>query len=126
MKMLVCKKVSFDAAHFLPNYSGKCANMHGHRWIVELAIEGEVKATGMVVDFTLLKEFLEEVKEVFDHKVINDVIENPTAENICVWIRDRLTQWKLDGHIDFLKLFRCELEFIRVWETPDSYAELRL
>ena len=118
--MIISKKISFDAAHRLPNYDGKCANLHGHHWIVELAVRGEVsKETGMVVDFTLLKEFLESIRNTFDHHLVNEIIENPTAENICKYIFNRY--WSGDCKLPIL----LSLEFIRVWETEDSYAELR-
>ncbi len=117
MRMTVAKRVSFDAAHFLPDYPGKCANMHGHHWIVELAIEGEVnKNTGMVIDFVLLKRFLNYIKEIFDHTLINDTISNPTAENICWYIGEKILDddWGFNPHY----------KWIKVWETEDSYALL--
>ena len=122
MKMLVSKKMSFDAAHFLPNYPGKCANMHGHHWTVELGVSGEVDPnTGMVIDFGVLDAFLrEKVEDRFDHKLVNDIIENPTAENIAARIK---LSWDIWGKENCLAV---ELEFIRVWETPDSFAELKL
>ena len=122
--MIVTKRISFDAAHYLPGYEGKCAQMHGHGWVVELGVEGEVKASGVVIDFSLLNKFLTRVKVTFDQKCVNDTIENPTAENICLWIKGKLLQWREDGHINFLNLNRLGLAFVRVWETPDSYAEV--
>ena len=119
--MTVCKKTSFDAAHFLPGYPGKCATMHGHHWVVELGVEGRVgPETGMVIDFTELSDFLEEkVVERFDHRLVNDLIESPTAENIAVRIK---LSWDLWSEEHCLSV---ELAFIRVWETPDSFAELK-
>jgi len=121
MKMTVCKRTSFDAAHYLPNYPGKCANMHGHHWEVELGVSGEVDSeTGMVVDFVRLSDFLKEkVVDRFDHTLVNDVIENPTAENIAGRIKLSWDLWRDENCL------AVELNFIRVWETPDSYAELR-
>jgi len=116
--MIVSKKVSFDAAHFLPGYIGKCANMHGHHWVVELGVEGEVNPeTGMVIDFSRLKEFWEDnFQEAFDHKLLNDTISNPTAENIALYIREAC---------GWLEAANLKLAFIRVWETPDSFAEVK-
>jgi len=115
--MIVAKKTSFDAAHWLPGYDGKCANMHGHHWIIEIAVEGEVGADGMVIDFTELKGFLSEIKETFDHHIINDVITNPTAENIALWIGEKLVNWE-SCKID------VKLKWVKVWETENSYAML--
>lgn len=114
-EMIVAKRASFDAAHYLPKYEGKCKNLHGHHWVVELAVKGPVQESGMVVDFTLLKEFLDSIVEKFDHHLLNDLIQNPTAENICLWIEKNWKVWYLEG---------CELAWIKVWETEDSFALL--
>ena len=115
-EMVVSKKISFDAAHFLPNYEGRCRNMHGHTWVVELGVKGKVKEDGMVIDFILLKEFLEGwVREVFDHKLVNEVIKNPTAENIALYISKIWVKW-----VEAKRLQDVSLAFIKVWETEDS------
>jgi len=121
MRATVVKRVSLDAAHFLPGYEGKCANMHGHRWVVELGVSGEVDPdTGMVIDFGELSAFLKEkVVERFDHHLINDVIENPTAECIALRIRTSWVVWSEENCL------AVGLSFLRVWETEDSYAEVR-
>jgi len=115
--LTVVKRISFDAAHYLPGYEGKCKNMHGHHWVVELGVNGQVNPeTGMVVDFAELKKFLSMVRRQFDHHLVNDTIQNPTAENIALYIEDLWEHYSLEG---------VELAFVRVWETEDSYAELR-
>ena len=119
--MIVAKRISFDAAHFLPDYDGPCANMHGHRWTVEVGVEGPIFPNGMVLDFVKLKAFLEVIKKAFDHQLINDILPNPTAENICVWVRIRFYEWVSD----YDKKQELKLAFIKVWETDDSYVELR-
>ena len=118
--MIVSKKKSFDAAHWLPEYDGPCNNMHGHHWVIEVGLEGEVKSDGMVLDFTILKKFLNLIHDTFDHKVINKIIENPTAENITLYINEKLMDWFPE---EFL-LSRFSLHHIKVWETEDSYVEL--
>lgn len=115
--MLVSKRMCFDAAHFLPKYEGKCSKLHGHRWVVEVGCSGRVnKETGMVVDFKDLKDFLQTIEDRFDHKLLNDVIENPTAENICKYIFDWFILWCTARELEF--------KFVRVWETDDSMVEL--
>ena len=117
MVVTVSKKIGFDAAHYLPNYLGKCKNLHGHHWIVEVGCAGPVvEATGMVVDFVEMKDFLRWVEEKFDHRLINDTIPNPTAENICKYIYDEFNLWCIARGLT------CR--FIKVWETEDSYALL--
>ena len=116
--MIVAKSIEFDAAHFLPNYPGKCVNMHGHRFLIELGVSGQVdEVTGMVIDFTVLKMFLVQIKENLDHHLLNDVIPNPTAENICRYVKYKY--YEQDWGFGDVKL-----DFIRVWETEDSYAEV--
>ena len=121
MRATVVKRVSFDAAHFLPDYPGKCSVMHGHHWVVELGVSGDIDpVTGMVIDFTTLNSFLEhEVVDRFDHSLVNDTVKNSTAENIATWILNSWYMWSEDLGID------VEVAFVRVWETPDSYAEIR-
>jgi 6-pyruvoyltetrahydropterin/6-carboxytetrahydropterin synthase len=115
--MLVSKKFSFDAAHYLPNYEGKCKNMHGHHWVVEVACSGKVnEKSGMVVDFAELKDFFGWVERIFDHKLLNDFIKNPTAENICEYIYGEFNLWCIARQLRF--------EYIRIWETENSMAEL--
>lgn len=77
---MYCLKVehSFDSAHFLGGYEGKCGNIHGHRWKVEVEIKSEeLKRTGqfsgMLVDFSDLKKDVKEIVDYFDHALI---IEN--------------------------------------------------
>ena len=86
--MKLVKEFHFDSAHFLPNYGGKCKNMHGHTYRVELTVEGPVdQESGMVMDFAELKGYIKAVEVRFDHKVLNEVMMKiPTAENIAMEI----------------------------------------
>lgn len=105
MKVSVCRKAHFNAAHRLHNPSwdaakneavfGKCnnPNYHGHNYLIEVWVSGEIDSdTGYLIDLKILKEIIEtEVESRFDHKNLNlDTEEfkelNPTAENICVVI----------------------------------------
>jgi 6-pyruvoyltetrahydropterin/6-carboxytetrahydropterin synthase len=78
----------FAAAHRLPRYDGPCFRLHGHNYRFTVAIEGEVDpATGMVADFGVVREVVQEhVLARTDHRDLNDLLENPTAENIARWI----------------------------------------
>lgn len=112
--MIIAKRFTFDSAHFLPNYVGKCKQIHGHTYTLEVIIKGEVNPdTGMVVDFAQIKHLVQsKVIEVLDHKLLNDVIPNPTAENIALWIEKAIAS-------QFDNVVR-----LRLWETSDSYVEL--
>jgi 6-pyruvoyltetrahydropterin/6-carboxytetrahydropterin synthase len=82
----------FCAAHRLPLHPGPCRNLHGHNYRLLVSVEGGVDpATGMVQDFYQVKSAVqEEVLARVDHTDLNDLLENPTAEHIAVWIWRRL------------------------------------
>ena len=80
----------FDSAHFLSGYQGKCANIHGHRWHVEIEIQAEHlemqgQMRGMLVDFGDLKRDLKKLADEFDHTLIYE-----TAENFSRYFFDRM------------------------------------
>ena len=89
--MLITREFTFDAAHFLTDYYGKCERMHGHTYKLQVTLEGEVQANGLVIDFVVLKRIVKKhVLEKLDHYVLNDVIENPSAERVVMWIWEQL------------------------------------
>jgi 6-pyruvoyltetrahydropterin/6-carboxytetrahydropterin synthase len=88
--MRIVKSVSFDAAHFLPEAGAESpyARMHGHSFVLEVAIEGEPDANhGWVVDFAAVADALSALRERLDHHLLNSIegLERPTLENICLW-----------------------------------------
>lgn len=93
----VKKRFEISAAHRLClDYESKCTRLHGHNWIVTVECKApQLNANGMVVDFTHIKEM---VQDRLDHAVINDVIDvNPTAENIARWIVDTVPNcWRCE------------------------------
>ena len=87
---IVKKRMEIAGAHRLNlNYESKCANLHGHNWIVTVWCKSQtLDANGMVMDFTHIKR---EVQDKLDHKFLNDVVQfNPTAENIAKWVCDQI------------------------------------
>ena len=120
--MIVSKSIRINAAHFLPDYEGKCKNLHGHSWKIEVGVSGRVANDGMVLDFSNLKSWMKRnIEEPLDHHCLNDIIYNPTAENITKWIVER---WM--SQEDTEELFvGLGLAFVKVWETEDSCAEWR-
>lgn len=109
--MQLTKIFTFDSAHFLPNYHGKCEDMHGHTYKMEVTIEGEPNSDdGMILDFKKLKKIVNKrVVDKLDHKLINDVIKNPSAEFIAIWAWDQLKD-------------DVNLKQIKIYETPNSYV----
>lgn len=105
----------FAAAHRLPRYDGPCFRMHGHNYRMVVAVEGEVDpASGMVADFGAVKRVVQEhVLAQFDHRTLNDLLENPTAENIARWAFEALSP-ALPG-----------LAEVRLYEIPDSCVVYR-
>lgn len=82
----ITKEFHFDAAHFLPGYDGPCGQMHGHRWVVTVALQSPLLWEGMVMDFTKIKDnFGGYLDHHCDHKVLNDEFPDmsPTAENLA-------------------------------------------
>jgi 6-pyruvoyltetrahydropterin/6-carboxytetrahydropterin synthase len=111
--MILIKEFEFDAAHNLIHYHGKCERLHGHTYKLVVKLEGEVDSEGMVYDFVELKRVVKErVIDKFDHAYINDIITQPTAENIAVYVWNELK--------DVLKRDNCRLYEIEVWETKTS------
>ena len=127
---------SFDSAHFLKGYEGKCSNIHGHRWNVEvtvaaekLAEEGQIR--GMVVDFRTLKDDLKRLADDLDHCLIMEegslkektkealleeefrIVElpfRPTAENLAEYFYDELEDMEY------------QVVLVKVYETPNNCA----
>lgn len=116
--MIVIKEFSFDAAHFLPAYNGKCEKLHGHTYKLVVKVEGARDEEGMVLDFALLKKIVqEEVLQFLDHACLNDIIAVPSAENICIWAWQRLQK--------ILQHERYHLYEVEVWETRTSGCAYR-
>ena len=112
-KAEVTKEFSFDAAHRLKDVTGKCESLHGHTWKVQITIEGKINENGIVYDFTKMKKVLnEKIKSKLDHRFVNDIIEQPTAENIALWIYNEV------------KNILPNISKIRVYESPESFATI--
>src|SRR5579875_1442486 len=115
--MQIRKHFRFEAAHVLPFHPGKCARMHGHSYRLEVAVRGPIRtdgpAKGMIEDFDTVKRIVRtHVVDVLDHQTLNDMIENPTAEHIAMWV------WRtLEPHL-------TGLDEIVLWETANSCAVL--
>ncbi|MDP2625041.1 MAG: 6-carboxytetrahydropterin synthase QueD [Candidatus Peregrinibacteria bacterium] len=89
--MFVTKIFTFDAAHALTKYYGKCENLHGHTFSLHVTVEGPVDSNGMVIDFVVLKRMVKRlVLNKLDHQNLNDHFENPSSENLVMWAWDQL------------------------------------
>jgi 6-pyruvoyltetrahydropterin/6-carboxytetrahydropterin synthase len=95
MKMELRKAFQFEAAHLLPHLPAthKCRRLHGHSFSVELVIAGECDPKlGWLMDYAEIKAVFSPIWEKLDHHYLNEIsgLENPTSENVAVWIWDQL------------------------------------
>ncbi|HOJ31402.1 MAG TPA: 6-carboxytetrahydropterin synthase QueD [bacterium] len=108
----------FSGAHRLRNYKGKCENLHGHNWKVDVTVGGEIDGSGMVIDFGILKEILEQVLSKLDHKYLNEIDYfkkvNPSSENAALYIFKQLEK-KLKG-------YNVKVKKVVVWENEKQCA----
>lgn len=114
---------SFSAAHRLRDYRGKCENLHGHNWRVEVTIaSNQLDNKGMVIDFRKIKEKLGGVLDKLDHTYLNELSEfkkiNPTSENIAGYIYSRLKK--------LIRGKKIIVKKVSVWETRDCSATYRV
>lgn len=119
MKLNVCKKFTFDAAHQLPDKEqfGKCRNVHGHTFRLEITVSERNSEPYWVMDFKKIKKIVQEsIIDLLDHSNLNDFVKIPTAENLCRYIFSILDIKISDD--------KKALTKVRLYETPTSYAEL--
>lgn len=133
---------SFDSAHLLVGYEGKCANIHGHTWRVEIEFRsttGDKDNVGLLIDFKILKKVVRNVCEELDHSLLVNILTeegkwlvatlgdryrivklqfNPTVENLVEWVR-----YKINGELRMLRI-PMEVHKITIWETPDNYCTI--
>ncbi len=95
-----------DSAHFLPNHCGKCKNLHGHNWKIEVVIcSSKLDDNGFVIDFTEIKNIINEL----DHKLLNDYVQIPTAENLAKYLYEKI--------IKEVPATKCK---VTIWETENN------
>jgi len=107
----------FSAAHSLPRHPGKCKDLHGHTYRVDVVVDGAKKEdTECVADFAEVKALIEDVVELVDHKHLNEVISYPTSENIALFLKVELEK-RLNGSD-----LGVTLHSIRLWEGKDKWV----
>ncbi len=132
MRLLLTKKFTFEMAHALDDYNGKCANLHGHSYHLEVTIEGtSLNDNGMAMDFSQLKQTVQHaIIDRFDHALVLkdgsrqetfpnliNVPFNPTTENLLIHFATILKPLLPNG---------VKLHSLRLAETDTSVAELLL
>lgn len=143
--MQITTRLEFDSGHRIPSHKSQCRNLHGHRYAIEITLSGDIiqqegsSDQGMVMDFSDVKRIArEKLVDVWDHAflvyaqdyVIRNFLENlpghktvimknvPTAENMAAEAFKILKQEYHDTYGTQLKLER-----IRLYETPNSWAD---
>jgi 6-pyruvoyltetrahydropterin/6-carboxytetrahydropterin synthase len=109
----------FSAAHNLRHYKGKCENVHGHNWKVQIAVIGEsLDDIGLLIDFDILKSELKKILKELDHQNLNSISFfkkiNPTSENIAFYIHNKIKK--------ALKKYPVEIKRVAVGESDKQSA----
>lgn len=145
--MLITRRLEFDAGHRIPNHNSQCRHLHGHRYAIEITLSGQIIAAegvseqGMVMDFSEVKTIAQEtLVNQWDHAflayrgdaevvafletlpghktVVLDVV--PTAENLAAVAFRQLDAAYVDRYANQLRL-----EQVRLYETPNNWADAR-
>lgn len=143
--MQITRRLEFDAGHRIPNHKSQCRHLHGHRYVLEVSLEGQVVADpnspedGMVADFGDVKALAkEQIVDVWDHAFLvwkeDTVVANflasleghktvflnvvPTAENLAHIAFETLAPLYRNIYGDRLRLAR-----VRIYETPNCWAD---
>jgi len=104
---------TFEAAHRLPWHTGRCRDLHGHSYRLEVTVGGALDGNGIIIDFEDLAGVVQrKVLDQFDHRDLNEILENPTAELLAH------RMWEL------LEGSGLPLVALRLWETTDCSVEL--
>jgi 6-pyruvoyltetrahydropterin/6-carboxytetrahydropterin synthase len=115
----ITTEAQFSAAHRLKNYSGPCENLHGHNWLVKATVKtSKLDISGIGIDFKILKKYLKDIIDKFDHKDLNAELDafdlNPSSENLARFIFERLKET--------LKEWDGIVARVEVYETPGNCA----
>ncbi len=107
------------AAHQLREFHGKCEQLHGHNWKIEVYVTGDTLGEdGLLIDFGLIKKDTKKVLNKLDHKFLNELEpfeeENPSSENIARYIYESLSQTLNNDTIRISK--------VTAWESDTACA----
>ncbi len=113
----LCIRLDFSSAHRLRGYKGKCEELHGHNWKVDVHVSRDsLDKIGLVIDFKVLKKEVNNILKKLDHVYLNDLPYfkkmNPTSENIARFVFESLGKKKLD----------CTITKVTVWESDTAKA----
>jgi len=115
----ISAEYSFAAGHALRGYKGKCENVHGHNYKIQVTVEGEqLNSIGLLMDFVDLRGAIKALADRLDHRFLNDLPPfdqlNPSAENLAKYFCDELES-QVRGH-------GVHVRSVVVWETDTTSA----
>ena len=118
----VSVEYTFSAGHSLRGYKGKCENVHGHNYKIQLVVGGEqLDSTGLLMDFVEVRKAIKELVERLDHRFLNDLAPfdklNPSAENIAKYFCDELEPQVRNRGL--------QVQAVTIWETDTTSATYR-
>lgn len=116
-------KKSFSAAHLLKEIGGKCEELHGHNFLVEISVTSEsLNDEGLLIDFRVVKKWTDEILEQLDHKYLNEIDYfkniNPSSEQLARFLYDRISEKSRQGNVT--------LSRVTVWESDNSRVSYSL
>ena len=108
---------SFSSAHLLAQIGGKCEELHGHNFKVEVTVSApDLKEMGLLIDFRVVKKWLSEILDQMDHKHLNELPFfsgiNPSAENIAKYIYDEMELKVKTSGVNVAR--------IKIWESENA------
>jgi len=118
----VTVEAGFSSGHYLRNYRGKCENPHGHNYKVRVTLAGQtLDATGLLLDFKLLKHVMRPVIDRIDHQMLNELAPftdiNPSAENLARYFYD-----ETNVQLAEMTQSRVRVKDCTIWETDTTTA----
>jgi 6-pyruvoyltetrahydropterin/6-carboxytetrahydropterin synthase len=113
-------ETTFASAHQLRGYQGKCENLHGHNWKVQVFVDAErLNEIDIAIDFHDLKKMTHEIVSQLDHKFLNNIFpfteRNPSSENIAKWMFDSLKN-KIKEYKNI------KISAVTIWESETASA----
>jgi 6-pyruvoyltetrahydropterin/6-carboxytetrahydropterin synthase len=115
-------KKTFSAAHILKEIGGRCEELHGHNFLVEVSVSApELNKEGLLIDFRVLKKWTHDILEALDHKYLNEVDYfkdiNPSSEQVARLIYDRIAEKAIpEGYV---------VSRVTVWESENARVSYR-
>lgn len=108
---------SFSAAHLLAEIGGKCEELHGHNFKVEVTVgASRLTSEGILIDFRLVKKWLKEILDEMDHQHLNDLPffagKNPSSENIAHYIYEEM--------LVRIKETKVKMLHVKIWESENA------